>query len=132
MMIDDPNVQDAMSPNPSNSGIPSHWLEVNNTLYLYPEPNFSATNGIKLFYEREQHYFVSTDTDAEPGIPKPFHELLALKASLSWNMVNRTTDTPLISRLEARIAKKESELKKFIDLKHPVRKRITMSGISFR
>lgn len=131
MTIDDDRMSDAMSPNPSNTGVPTHWLEVGNSIFLYPEPNYSATNGIKIFFEREQHYFSSTDTTEEAGIPKPFHELLALYASLDWNMVNRSEDVALITRIERRIFKKESELKKLIDLKNPTRSKITMAKISY-
>lgn len=124
MTVDDERAEDAMSPNPSVRGIPTHYLEVGNVTYLYPAPNYSATNGIKLYFEREQSYFSSTDTTKEPGIPKPFHELLALYAALDWNLVNRIDDTILITRLEARIAIKEKQLSDLISLRNPTITRV--------
>lgn len=119
MYLDDPNVHDAMSPNPSNTGIPSYFLETNNMIYLYPEPNFSATSGIKIFFEREASYFTSSDTTKEPGIPKPFHSLLALIASHEW-VVENLDDPKRLTRLEARIAEKKQQLSSMISTRNPV------------
>lgn len=124
MLINDDRAVDAMSPNPSVSGAPTHFLEVGNTIFLYPEPNFSATNGIKIFFEREQSYFASTDTTKEPGIPKPFHELLALYAALDWNAVHRATDQGLMNEIRTRIAKKERELSDLISMRNPTKGRL--------
>ena len=132
MTADDPYATSAITPNSFETGIPTHFLELGPILYLYPEPNYAATNGIEIFFGREQYYFLSTDTTKEPGIPKPFHELLALYASLDWNLVNRTDDSNLINRLEARIQKIEKDLKNFIDLRHPVKVKITTAPVKFR
>ena len=130
MSADDDRLEDALWPNPSVSGIPTHFVENGNNIFLYPSPNYSADYGIKIFFEREQFYFVSTDTTREPGIPKPFHELLALYAALDWNLVNRASDVILITRLEARIEKKEKALFNLISLQNPVRIRMTVSSDS--
>ena len=130
--IDDPLAPEVMSPNPSNTGIPSHYLERGNTIFLYPEPNYSATAGIKLFFEREQSYFASTDTTKEPGIPKPFHELLFLMAALDWLLVNKPESSVLITRLELRIREKQIQLDNLISARNPMRPGITMKGISHR
>lgn len=121
MLLDDSLALDAMSPNPSNTGIPSHWLESNNVIFLYPEPNYSATNGIKLFFEREASYFASTDTTKEPGIPKPFHNLLADIASFVWILENKPSNTAKITRLEAKIERKKKALKDLISARNPIK-----------
>src|SRR3990167_10795290 len=107
MLPDDERALNALSPNPSISGIPTHFLYLGNKFFLYPEPNYAATNGIQLFFEREQSYFVSTDTTKEPGIPKPFHELLVLYPSLDYNAVYRSKEAQLLVELRSRILKKE-------------------------
>lgn len=122
---DDPRAERAMSPNPSDTGVPTHYLEANNTIFLYPKPNYSATAGAKVFFEREPSYFVVADTTKEPGIPKPFHEVLALYASLDWLLVNKPENGQLIPRLEARIARIESELDDMISKRNPQRRRLT-------
>lgn len=125
MFIDDPRALDAMSPNPSVSGIPTHYLEQGNTIYLYPKPNYAVAAGIQLFFEREQSYFVFGDTTKEPGIPKPFHILLVLYAALDWTLINRPDDVATITRIEARILKVEQQLKDMISMRNPTRSRMT-------
>lgn len=121
LSIDDPRVLDAISPNTNDSGIPNAFVEINNVLHFTPKFNYSNSTGIKIFFEREQSYFSSSDTTKEPGIPKPFHELPVLYAALDWNMVNRSKDTLFITKIEQKIAKKEAELKRMIALKNPTR-----------
>jgi hypothetical protein len=129
---DDPRVAQILSPDTSVTGLPSAFLELSNRIYLDVLPNVSVTNGIEIFFGREQSYFVSTDTTKEPGIPKPFHELLALYAALDWNRVNRTDDPALIRELKEEIAKQEYNLKTFINMQNPARAGITNRRISFR
>lgn len=121
MFPDDERALDAMSPNPSVSGIPTHFLESGNVTFLYPEPNYAATLGIQYFFEREQSYFASTDTTKEPGIPKPFHELLALYPALDWNVIYRPKDVQLLTELRLRITKKENALDEMISLRNPTK-----------
>ena len=132
MYINDERAEDAMSPDASITGTPTHFLEVNNTIYLYPQPNYSATDGIELFFERQQVYFTVSGTSAsdttKPGIPSPFHDLLCLYASEDWIMVNRPDDSNTINRIEIRIQKKEKQLFDLISMKNPTRTRMTTSN----
>jgi len=125
MNINDFRALEALLPNPSNSGTPTRFLEQGNSIFLDPNPDYSATNGIQLFFEREQSYFVSTDTTKEPGFPRPHHELLSLYAALDWLMVNRAKDRATIARLEGRILSKEQALFDIISMRNP-----TKSGFS--
>jgi hypothetical protein len=118
MTVDDENALDAMTG--AVSGVPTHFLERNNAIYLYPKPNYTASAGIRVFFEREQSYFVSTDTTKEPGIPKPFHGLLPLYAAYDWLIVNKPDQQMLITRLEEQIVRMEQNLKDMISLKVPV------------
>lgn len=128
---DDERYLDALSPNPSVSGVPTHFVESGNRIYLYPEPSYAATNGIKFVFEREQSYFISTDTTKEAGIPKPFHELLVLYPALDWVLVNRAKEAALITRLEARITKKEEDLDEMISLRNPSKGRLETGNKGF-
>lgn len=121
MTIDDERALDALSPNPSNSGIPTHYLERGNTIFLYPKPNYTNSAGIKLFFEREASYFVYTDTTKEPGIPRPFHAILPRYVALDWLVINKPANTTAITRLEADIAKREKELDDMIAMRYPTK-----------
>lgn len=121
MYMNDPRIAEAMSPNASNSGVPSFFVEDGNTIHLYPEPNYSATNGMELFFQRQQVYFTDTDTTEEPGIPLPFHELLPLHAALDYVSVQRPDDTNTLQIISNRIRDKERELRKIIDARNPIK-----------
>jgi hypothetical protein len=132
LTLDDTDVTEIMSPSQGITGVPSGFIENGNTIFLNIPPNYNATNGLQLFFSREQSYFVSTDTTKEAGIPKPFHELLALYASLDWIMVNRTDDGNLISLLRNEITIREKGLRNHINLQNPTKLRMTMKGINFK
>lgn len=124
LTLDDPRALSAMSPNPSDVGVPSHFVEKDNTVFLYPQPNYSKTAGVKLFIERSQSYFVDSDTTKSPGIPVQFHQLLPLDASKDWLLVNKSEAKLLIASVTAEIAKLERNLKKAINARGPVRRRL--------
>jgi hypothetical protein len=124
LTLDDPRALSAMSPNPSEVGVPSHFVEKDNTVFLYPQPNYSKTSGIKLFIERSQSYFVDTDTTKRPGTPIHFDQLYPLDASLDWLLVNKSGETNLIAAVTAQVAKLEKNLKKAINVRGPVRRRL--------
>jgi hypothetical protein len=132
MKLDDPDVAEAMSPSSSNSGIPTRFLENAGKIYFDVDPDYNATNGIELFFQREQSYFVSTDTTKEPGIPKPFHELLALYAALDYVSVQRPTDTNTLTIISDRIRSKERDLRDFIDLRNPTDLKIIPARVKHR
>lgn len=125
MFINDPRATEAMSPNPTPTGVPTHFLEQGNSLFLYPKPNYAATEGVEIFFERQQSYFVSTDTTKEPGFPRPFHELLALYAAHDWIIINRPDDAATITRIEARIGQKQQDMTDMISKRNPTRTRMT-------
>jgi hypothetical protein len=121
----DVDVFNAMSPNSADTGIPTKVLIRGNTFHCLPKPNYNATAGAKLFFEREQSYFASSDTTKEPGIPKPFHELLALYPALDWLLIYKPDNTSLISRVEARITHREKELSDMNDRRYRTKNTMT-------
>ena len=131
MYLDDVLAPRAMSPDSTETGVPTHWLEFNNSIFFYPEPNYAATNGIKIYFEREQSYFVSSDTTKEAGIPKPFHRLLPLIASHEWIIENKPSNTVLITRLETKIAEAKKALKELISARNPTKLRWSMATIDY-
>lgn len=131
MLINDPRVPDVISPNSDNSGTPTHFLELDARFYLYPEPNYSVSAGIEIAFGREQRYFTSSDAAIEPGIPKPFHELLALYAALDYVSVQRPSDTNTLQIITNKINKIEKDLKTFIDLRNPSKAIMTPKKISY-
>lgn len=70
-----------------NPGFPKWYRLVGNSIILYPAPlaaAVTATNGLKIEFERDKVDFVSTDTTKQPGFPAIHHPLLAYFASAQW------------------------------------------------
>lgn len=63
---------------------PLYYRIIGTTIKLYPPPNFSQADSLKVFYTRDISQFASTDTTKVPGIESQFHELLAYGAALSF------------------------------------------------
>jgi hypothetical protein len=120
-MIDmgDPRAVDAIAPNSNETGVPDVVLKRGNTLHFNPIPNYDATAGGKILFERETSYFAASDTVKERGIPKPFHGLLPLYASHDWLVVNKPANQMLITRLETQIQKREAALDRAMRARHP-------------
>ena len=129
---DDSRVSEILSPDTAVTGQPTGYLELGNRIYLDILPDSNVTNGLEIGFQREQYYFLSTDTTKEAGIPKPFHRLLAYIAALNWNLVNRTDDTALIQILRGKIEKKEGQLEEFIRLRNPSNVEISTKRQVFR
>ncbi|HEC65857.1 MAG TPA: hypothetical protein ENI23_11205 [bacterium] len=132
MKADDSRVTDAVSPNTNNTGSPSHFLELGNRLYLYPEPNYAATSGLEVFFGREQSVFTNADTTKEAGIPKVFHELLALYPAYDYVAVNRPDEGNTLTIIKTEIDRIETDLRNFISLRHPTQLKIEPGRIKFR
>ena len=120
----DTRAEDFLSPDSTNTGIPTGFLEFGNSIFLNPKPNYDAANGGKLFFERQQSYFTSSDTTKEPGIPKPFHDILAYIASLEWLIVYKPDNALLVNRIKEKLQVKNQQLQDLIDRRTPTVRRM--------
>ena len=66
------------------AGTPKYYDKLGNKLWLYPKPNYASTDGLKIYYQRNQVAFTKTDTTKVPGFAAPFHKILSLGASLDY------------------------------------------------
>lgn len=90
---------------------PMYYDKIANSVFLYPAPNYDSEGGLRVYYQREPNYFLSTDTDKEAGFATILHRLIPLKACYDFAIANNLTDK--ITTLSNEITKKELELKKF-------------------
>lgn len=91
--IDEADVDVALAMFEATDGEPEYYDKTANSLFLYPSPNYSSTNGLILYYSRTPSYFLSTDTTKKPGIPDFFHEYLALRPSYLYCLQNGLSQT---------------------------------------
>lgn len=72
------------------SGTPTQWYVAANGIFLKNPPNYSQTDGIRMFFTRSPSYFADTDTTKEPGIPNGHHKYLAWKPAY-WYWLPKDT-----------------------------------------
>lgn len=111
MPIDLVDIQVARDEFLSADGIPLYYDKLANSVFLYPAPNYDSAGGLRVYYQREPNYFLSTDTTKQAGFASILHRLISLKASYDYVVANNLSDKITILRDE--IAKKELELRKF-------------------
>lgn len=117
-----------MSPNTSNTGTPTGFIEKNNTIFFDVIPDYTKAGGGKLFYRLVPSYFVVGDTTKKPGFVFSYHRRLSLCASLDWLRVNKAENVTLLSEIKGEIKTIDEELDAYARQKNPTR--ITMTGAS--
>ena len=66
---------------------PLHYDLMGDSIYLYPKPQtgyVTMLEGMKIYYQREPSYFVSTDTTKKPGVASIYHEIVTKIACLNY------------------------------------------------
>ena len=118
-------------------GLPTHYDILGDSFRLYPAPTATyttLTSGLKVDFVRTAVLFTAvatTVTDStEPGLPSPYHVLLAYKASLPYAASYKKDR---VNWLIGQIEKMERDLLNFYSRRNPNRRDIlTMRGQSFR
>ena len=125
LTLDHPDAELIMSPN-AKPGVPTRYIERNNTIFLDPVPNYGLVEGAKLFYKRVPSYFATTDTTKQPGIPVQFHEMLSVGSAYDWLLVNKSNAQVEISRVENELQRLEREFITYNELRNPQRRKLTV------
>lgn len=77
----------------AKTGEPVAYDKIGRSLIPVPVPDYGATLGVELTFERGSNYFSPTDTTKQPGIPSPFHRYVSLYPSrdqvLAKNIPNK-------------------------------------------
>lgn len=83
----------------SNPGMPQYYDQVGTSLILYPSPlaaSVTATNGLKVTFQRDKIDFVVADTTKQPGFPSIYHMLLPLIMSETYAAIKGMKQLPFI------------------------------------
>jgi hypothetical protein len=121
----DTNAELVMSPN-DVTGVPTGYIERNNTIFLDPVPNYSLAQGGKVFYKRAPSYFATTDSVKEPGIPFQFHEMLAVDSAYAWLLVHKSNSLVEITRVESELDRWQREFKTYNNFRNPTNEKIVV------
>ena len=101
----------AISEIDTQSGTPIEYWKTANGIFLKVKPNYSQTNGIRMFFTRSPSYFLSTDTTKSPGIPNGHHKYLFWKPAF-WYWLPKDTQRASICKQE--VDKIEAEIQEDI------------------
>jgi len=95
----------------SSDSTPRYYRPIGDILKLYPAPNYSGDNYLKVFFDRAMTQFAAANTTEVPGFASPFHKILSIGASLDYAIANGATTK--IKAFSDQIADYEKRIKKF-------------------
>ena len=72
----------------NSTGEPEKYYKIGGVVFPIPVPDYGATSGVELEFQRGANHFVSTDTTKTPGFASQFHQFLSVGASLRYAVSN--------------------------------------------
>lgn len=82
----------------NTTGTPLQYDKTANGIFLKDIPGYNATNGLKIYINREGSYFTVSDTTKKPGFDGLCHEYIALRPSYMYAMRNGLTNMNLLKQ----------------------------------
>lgn len=68
----------------TTGSIPYQYGKLANGIFLEGQPNYDATEGLKIYINREASYFTHEDTTKKPGVAGTLHAYFYLKPALEY------------------------------------------------
>ena len=68
----------------TSTGVPVYYRPIGNSIKLYPAPNYTIANGLRLTFDSGVISFASTDTTKQPGFVSQFHEVVSVGMALEY------------------------------------------------
>lgn len=96
----------------STDGTPQYYKLIGETIELFPAPGYNSVGGLKVYFNRDIVEFTYTDTTDEPGFATPYHDVLAVGASLEWMKIHLPTSGQT-TLLREEYARYEQDIKEF-------------------
>jgi hypothetical protein len=113
----------------SVTGVPYDYDRTSSGIKFDPIPDYSATNGLKVYIDRETTFYTTADTTKTTGFDPRIDEYLVVKPMLNYAMTNTLASVPL---LRERVALLEKDIKRIYGRKGAdERKIITHKKIRF-
>jgi hypothetical protein len=81
----------------TNTGVPSQYGKLANSIFLDAIPNYSVSAGIKMIVNREGSYFTTADTTKVVGVPA-FHEYFYKKPAFEYAKRKELSNLPQLEK----------------------------------
>lgn len=72
----------------NSTGEPSKYYKIGGVVFPVPVPDYGATGGVELEFQRGANHFTAADTTKSPGFASQFHEFLSVGAALRYAIAN--------------------------------------------
>ncbi len=95
-----------------DSGQPMYYRLVNNTIELFPAPNYSQDDSLKVYFDRADTDFLTSDTTKTPSFASLYHKIIPIKVAIDWFKVKQP-QSPTLPILIQDDLKLEQELKEY-------------------
>jgi len=105
--IDETDVNITLDEYMEQTGTPTYFDKVGESLFLYPKPNYDLVGGMRIYFNRPASYFETTDVNKEPGFAEIFHEFIPV-----WNAAHYASTQ---KDMNDTYTKMENKLKKITD-----------------
>lgn len=90
----------------NDTGEPEKYFKLGGTIFPVPVPDYSATSGVELEFQRKGNHFETTDTDTSPGFNSQYHQFLSVGAALRYAMANGMSEkVNMLTSLKEQIRK---------------------------
>lgn len=73
------------------TGVPEKYFKIGSAIFPRAIPDYGATAGVEVEFQRGANHFTSSDTTKEPGFNPQFHQFLSVGASLRYALANGMT-----------------------------------------
>ena len=90
---------------------PIYYDKLANSVFLYPAPNYDSSGGLRVYYQREPNYYISTDTTKKAGFANILHRIQSIYACYDYAVANNLTDK--ITVLATEKANRELQIRNF-------------------
>jgi hypothetical protein len=70
------------------TGTPEKYYKLGSAIFPTPIPDYGATAGVEVEFQRGANHFTTSDTTKEPGFNPQFHQFLSVGAALRYALAN--------------------------------------------
>lgn len=113
----------------STDSSPRYYRLLAKSIKIYPAPNFTLLNALKVYESREASLFITTDTTKTPGFDAQYHEAVSTYMAFQYAKINQLANKNDLEKdwllFEQRIKKDYSQ--RFAEMFPP---RITVRDIT--
>lgn len=93
-------------------GTPTYYRLVGNTIELFPAPNYTQDNSIKVYFDRDSSDFATSDTTKQVGFASPYHQIIPLGMAIDWLKIKQPNSPTLAIYIQDYL-KLEDAIKKY-------------------